>query len=201
MDYIAFDLETTGLKPEDNRIVEIAAVRFRHYEPQESYVTLVDPGCEIPGDATRVSGITNDMVKGKPSIETVLPTFADFCGDTVLIAHNAPFDHGFLLQAVKSYQAPAPKGVVLDSCALSRVIFTGLPSYSLSTLIKHLNLGGGTFHRAEQDSVHCGLLFGHILKTLQRVNHACDIPALEGLTGKKALIFPHYQQSSQLGLF
>ncbi|MBN2703101.1 MAG: 3'-5' exonuclease [Pontiellaceae bacterium] len=97
MKFIAFDLETTGIRPSADRIVEIGAVKFEGSCPLEGYGTLVNPRCPIPVEASAVNGITDEMVCGKPLIGDVLSDFADFCGDLPLVAHNAPFDYKFLL--------------------------------------------------------------------------------------------------------
>lgn len=98
-EFIAFDLETTGLHPVFSRIIEIGAVRFRgDGTVLESFQQLVDPRCEISAGAAAVNGITGEMVAGQPTIEEVLPCFIDFIGDgpVVMMAHNAGFDMGFL---------------------------------------------------------------------------------------------------------
>ena len=80
MKFIAFDLETTGTKPQADRIVEIGAVLFDGDQAAGTYGTLIDPGVPIPADASAVNGITDEMVRGKPRIADVLSDFADFCG-------------------------------------------------------------------------------------------------------------------------
>jgi len=81
MKFIAFDLETTGTKPQEDMVVEIGAVVFEGGQAVKGYGTLIDPGRSIPADATAVNGITDEMVRGKPRISEVLSDFADFCGD------------------------------------------------------------------------------------------------------------------------
>jgi DNA polymerase-3 subunit epsilon len=200
--FIAFDLETTGTKPSEDMIVEIGAVRFEDHCVIERFCTLVDPGVPIPMDASAVNGITDDMVRGKPHIADVLRTFAEFCGDLPLVAHNAPFDFKFLMEDVKLYRAPAPQEVVFDTLPLARTVFPGLPNYRLGTLVHHFRFPGGTFHRAEEDSVYCGLLFAKILETLQMRGEPCTAADLVKMTGKKEMRFPQYApQPDQLDLF
>lgn len=202
MEFIAFDLETTGIQPKTDAIVEIGAVRFDGAEPGGTFCTLVNPGRPIPPGASAVNGITDEMVAGSPAVETVLSDFAVFCGDLPLVAHNAPFDFKFLLRAVKAHKAPAPSGVVLDTCALSRIIFPGMINYKLGTLVKHFGFPTGDFHRAEIDSVYCGRLFAHIIQSLEKGGQSATVPALLDLTKQTPLKFPQYvYQSQQLGLF
>lgn len=97
--YIAFDLETTGVKHTCDEIVEIAAVRVENGIITDEYHQLVDPNRPMPAEASAVNHITDDMLSGKPQIHQVLPSFLAFVGDDVLVAHNAPFDIRFICQA------------------------------------------------------------------------------------------------------
>jgi len=202
MEFIAFDLETTGIQPKTDAIVEIGAVRFDGAEPLDTFCTLINPGRPIPPEASAVNGITDEMVAGKPTVENVLTDFAAFCGDLPLVAHNAPFDFKFLLTAVDTHKAKAPSGAVLDSCALSRVVFPGMINYKLGTLVQHFEFPPGDFHRAEIDSVHCGRLFAKIIASLERGGQSASVPALLELTRQSPMTFPQYaDQPQQLGLF
>ena len=204
MDFIAFDLETTGLQPKMDAIVEIGAVRFRGAERAGSFCRLINPGRPIPPEASAVNGITDEMVAGQPGIHTVLTELADFCGDLPLVAHNAPFDFKFLLAAVEKHRSRAPKGVVLDSCVLSRIVFRDemVSNYKLSTLVRHFGFPNGTFHRAEEDSVYCGLLFARIVEALEKAGQPANILALLALAKQPPLKFPQYEaRPEQLGLF
>ncbi len=201
MKFVAFDLETTGTKPTADRIVEIGAVLFDGDNALKGYGTLVNPGVPVPPDASAVNGITDDMLRGKPPIAEVLGEFAAFCGDLPLVAHNAPFDFKFLLEDIKLHRAAAPKGVVLDTLPLARKIFPGLPNYRLGTLVRHFGFPSGTFHRAEEDSAYCGLLFTKILQTLELRHEPCAADDLVRLVGKQELRFPQFAPTNQLDLF
>ncbi len=203
MKFIAFDLETTGIKPQKNMIIEIGAVLFDGADAVKTYGTLINPGVPIPPDASAVNGITDEMVADKPYVIDVLAEFSDFCGDLPLVAHNAPFDYKFLLEDVKRHRAMAPRGVILDTLPLVRKIFPGLPNYKLGTLVRHFNFPSGIFHRAEEDSAYCGLLFAKIIQTLgMRQQKPCSIDDLVRMTGKPELRFPQYPPpSNQLDLF
>ena len=202
MEFIAFDLETTGTKPATDQIVEIGAVHFDGNCAVKGYGRLVNPGVPIPPEASAVNGITDDMLQGQPSIHEVLGEFANFCGDLPLVAHNAPFDFKFLLEDIKQHRAPAPKGVVLDTLPLARQIFPGLPNYRLGTLVRHFGFPSGTFHRAEEDSAYCGSLFAQILQTLERRREPCNESDLVRMIGKQELRFPQLAPAiNQLDLF
>ena len=202
MKFVAFDLETTGIKPQQDRIVEVGAVLFEGSHPLKTYGALVDPGIPIPPDASAVNGITDEMVKGKPGIVEIIGQFSDFCGELPLVAHNAPFDYKFLLEDIKQHRTAAPKGVVLDTLPLARKVFPGLPNYKLWTLVRHFDFPSGTFHRAEEDSSYCGLLFDKIVQTLEMRREPCAEADLVRMTGKDELRFPQYApQPDQLDLF
>ncbi len=202
MKFVAFDLETTGTNPREGMIVEIGAVLFDGDRAVKGFGTLVDPGVPIPPDASAVNGITDEMVRGKPRIDAVLGGFADFCGTLPLVAHNAPFDYKFLLEDVKLHRAAAPKGLVLDTLPLARQLFPGLPNYKLWTLVRHFGFPSGTFHRAEEDSAYCGLLFAKIIETLEKRGAPLGEADLVRMCGREELRFPQYlPQPDQLSLF
>lgn len=202
MKFIAFDLETTGIKPKEDQIVEIGAVRFDGSQVVDTFGVLIDPGTPIPYEASAVSGITDDMVAGKPRIESVLPDFAAFCGDLPLVAHNASFDYNFLLKDIEKYRADAPTGVVLDTLSLSRKVFPGLVNYKLGTLVRQFNIPSGTFHRAEEDSTYCGLVFAKIVETLKKLHEPHSEADLVRLSGRAEVRFPKFGPvTDQLDLF
>jgi len=203
MDFVAYDLETTGIDSETEAIVEIGAVRFMDGRPQSGFGTLVDPARPIPKEATEVNHITDDMVAGKPPIEAVLGRFTNYCGDMPLVAHNAKFDFKFLLKAYQTHKIPAPTGVNLDSFTLAKTVLRGLPNYRLETLIRYYKIPATTFHRAEEDAAYCGKVFQRILDALKVGGHPIHPRSLSELTGKKPLQFPLIEQelAEQLGLF
>lgn len=194
MQFIAFDLETTGTVPGVDGIAEIGAIRFINGEVNSVFCTLIDPLKPMPPGASAVNGITDDMLKGKPTIEEILPSFAEFCGDDVMVAHNAPFDCQFLLNAVKKFELPAPKGIVLDSLPIARKVLPGLPNYKLGTLIQHLKIPAQGFHRAEADSTYLGQMFHILMKRISIGGQPPKIENLVALTGKPEFRFPQIQR-------
>ncbi len=201
MNFIAFDLETTGTVPSVDQICEIGAIRFVNGRPEAIFSTLVDPMKSIPPGASAVNKITDDMVRGKPKIYDLLPSFAEFCGDEPLVAHNAPFDTQFLMNDIKKHESAAPRGIILDTLSISRKVFPGLPNYKLGTLIQYLKIPSGNFHRAEEDASYCGHLFLEMLKRISVGGQAPKIENLIALTGKLEIRFPQIQrQPKQLDL-
>ncbi|MGZ3721378.1 MAG: 3'-5' exonuclease [Bdellovibrionales bacterium] len=201
MRFIAFDLETTGTMPGVDKIVEIGAVRFINGEVDAVFSTLVDPLRSIPAGASAVNGITDDMVIGKPKVEELLEPLSDFCGDDILIAHNAMFDYGFLHADYTRFEIRTPRGVVLDSYPMAKKIFPGLANYKLGTLVQHLKIDAKGFHRAEADATYCARLLIHMI---ERISNGGAQPALENLvalTGRAELRFPVIEpQPKQLNL-
>ncbi len=201
MDFIAFDIETTGTVAGVDRIVEIGAVKFVNGAVESVFSTLIDPGVPIPKGASAVNGILDDMVKGKPSIDSVLPGFTEFAGDFPLVAHNAPFDGQFLIADFTRHEIATPSGIILDTLPISRKVLPGLVNYKLGTLVQHLKLPTGTFHRAEQDAVSCGLVFLEIVKRISVSGQAPQVGHLVALTGKAEYRFPKVErQPKQLDL-
>ncbi|HEY8279826.1 MAG TPA: exonuclease domain-containing protein [Bdellovibrionota bacterium] len=164
LDFAAFDTETTGLSPHSETLVEIAAVRFNlESGAKEYFQSLVNPLRPIPAQATNVHGITDEMVAGAPTLEKVLPAFFQFLGNSIPVAHNAPFDIGFLSLHSLRHGLTPPDVPVLDSCMFSRRVFLDQPSHSLQNLVQSLSLGESTFHRALADARSCMELFRAIV--------------------------------------
>jgi DNA polymerase-3 subunit epsilon len=190
MRFIAFDLETTGTVPGVDQIVEIGAVLFVNGRVESVFSTLVDPQRSMPPGASAVNGITDQMLVGKPKIESLLPSFAEFCGDDIMVAHNAPFDTQFLASDIKKFESPAPKGTVVDTLTISRKVFPGMPNYKLGTLVQHLKIPTTGFHRAEEDASYCGYLFQEMIKRISVGGRAPQLENLISLTGKPEFKFP-----------
>ena len=197
MDFVAFDLETTGTMADVHQIVEIGAIRYKGYESDAIYSTLVDPRCPMPEDATQVNGITDAMLKGKPFIENLLESFTDFCGDLPLVAHNAPFDIQFLKTDIIKHQIPGPRGVILDTLPMARKIFPRLANYKLATLVRHLNIPSNQFHRAEEDASYCGSLFIEMIKKLSQSGGQIPIETLVALTDRPEYRFPKIKKKEK----
>jgi DNA polymerase-3 subunit epsilon len=172
LDFVAFDTETTGLQPSSEGLVEVAAVRFDLASGAKEYFqTLVNPGKPIPWAATNVHGITDEMVFDAPTIDKVLPSFFRFLEGAIPVAHNAPFDIGFLaLHSLRAGITP-PDVPVLDSCMFSRRVCTELGSHRLEYLVKEFEIAESTFHRALADAKSCMEVFRKL------VGRSCGINA------------------------
>jgi DNA polymerase-3 subunit epsilon len=195
MRFVAFDLETTGTVPGVNQIIEVGAVRFVDGQVEAVYSTLIDPKVPIPPGASAVNGISNEMVAGKPTVDTILQSFTEFCGSDPMVAHNAPFDAQFLIADYKRFEFGTPGGVILDTLPIARKIFPGLPNYKLGTLVQHLKIPTTGFHRAEEDATYCGQLFMEMLKRISINGQAPALENLIALTGKAEYRFPIIERS------
>jgi len=200
MRFIAFDLETTGFMPGVDQIVELGAVRFENGKPDAIFSTLIDPMMKMPEAASKVNGITDDMLKDKPKIHQLLDPFADFCEDCIIVAHNAAFDTQFLTADIKKFESKSPVGIILDTLGMARKVYPGLPNYKLGTLVQHLKIPAAGFHRAEEDASYCGYLFQHMIYKMTGSLNPPPIENLIQLTGKPQMNFPQVTpEPKQLG--
>jgi DNA polymerase-3 subunit epsilon len=153
-DFVIVDLETTGWTPGEARITEIGAVRFSGGLVTGEFCTLVNPGVAIPADIAALTGISDAMVAQAPAIQAVLPDFLAFIGSTVLAAHNAPFDLGFLVAACGACGLPWPDIPVLDTVTLARQVLgeAEVPDCKLSTLASYFDAPTPPCHRALADA-------------------------------------------------
>lgn len=171
--FVAFDTETTGLSPVVARLVELSGVKFTaDGEVISTFQSLINPECHIPEAASAVHGITDGDVWDQPTFHEVVPAFLEWAAEpevdekqpqTVLLAHNAPFDISFLEIALGKLRMQMPPNIVLDTLPLARATISDSPNYQLRTLIEHLGIEGGDYHRALADSYHVQHLFLNVL--------------------------------------
>ncbi len=152
--FVVVDLETTGGTPDGGGITEIGAVKVRGGEELGVLATLVNPGVPIPPFITVLTGITQAMLLPAPPIEQVLPSFLEFVSDAVLVAHNAPYDVGFLKAACAKHGYRWPNPRVLDTAALARRVLTRdeVPNRKLGTLAAYFRTATQPTHRALDDA-------------------------------------------------
>jgi DNA polymerase III subunit epsilon len=159
--YTVFDTETTGLEPSNgDEIIQIGAARIVNNRllRQEVFNQLVDPERPLRPEGIPIHGITEDMVRGQPNIDAVLPGFHEFCEDTVLIAHNAAFDMRFL-QLKEERTGIKFTQPVLDTLLLSAVIHPNQESHKLDVILERLGIHIDTRHNALQDALATGEVF------------------------------------------
>lgn len=162
---IYYDTETTGIKAGKDRIIEIAA-----FDPEmnKNLCMFTDPECPIPAESTAITGITDEMVKGAPSIKEALSAFVEFCsGDVVLIAHNNDaFDKPFLEAEFNRAGLKMPEWVFLDSLKWSRKYRSDLPKHSLQFLREAYGIESNQAHRALDDVMVLHQVFSRMVDDL-----------------------------------
>ncbi len=156
---VLFDTETTGLDPlTGDRVIEIAAIELINDLPTgRKFHALLDPERDIPAETTRVHGITNAHVEGKPKFADIAEDFLNFIGTAPLVAHNAPFDFAFVDAELARLRRPALGAArMIDTLALAKTRFPGMPN-SLDSLCRRyeIDLSARTTHNALLD---CNLL-------------------------------------------
>ena len=151
-EFVVFDIETTGLNSHSNEIIEIGAVKIKAGRIVDRYSQLINPGRPIPYHITEITSITDEQVANEPKIDEVIGKFVDFVGDAVLVAHNAPFDMGFIKRDVKKYLNIDLQSSVIDTLQMARDLFPDLKKYGLGDLNKTLGLALEKHHRAVDDS-------------------------------------------------
>lgn len=151
-DYVVFDLETTGLSPLTDRIIELSGIKVRGGKVTETFSTLVNPGCPIPYSATAINGITDAMVKDAPSIRQALQKFLDFIQDDVLVGHNIhTFDMKFIYIAAEKGLERAVANDYIDTLYLARQCLPELRHHRLVDLAAHFQFSTKGAHRALAD--------------------------------------------------
>ncbi len=167
--FVAFDVETTGLSPISNQLVELSGVKFNCLDDKtETFSTLINPLVEITPQLTSIHGISNEMVAGSPTYHTAVPAFLDWAGDAVFIAHNAPFDVEFIRVNVAKLGRVCPSNFVVDTLVLSRELLPDSPRHQLKTVVDYLGLPPGEYHRALADSFHVRSVF---LKLIEQAKY------------------------------
>ena len=186
-EYVAFDLETTGLSSVNDRIIEIGAVIMKNGQEIDRFQTFVDPERPLERKIVDLTGITEDMLRGAPKIEEVLPKFLEFVGSRVLVAHNSDFDTGFI-RAECARQGLPYAFTAADTLILSQNLLSQLNKFKLDIVSNALSLPEFNHHRAADDAVTCGLVMHALMKKLEEEHDIHSLqainPAMIGLRSK-----------------
>jgi len=165
--FVALDLETTGARPGTSKITEVGAVRIEGFREVARFSTLVNPMRPIPPMITQITGITAEMVADAPRIEEVVPGLLEFLEGAIIVAHNAPFDVGFLNYELKRLRGKLLGEGAIDTLPLARALAPGLPNYKLGTVAEALGAPVAACHRALADAQAAGHVFVTLAGRLQ----------------------------------
>lgn len=172
--YTVVDTETTGYTPKYAKMVEIAAVKIYPdftIDYENTFSELINPEISIPYNAYKVHNISNDMVKDKPLIQDIMPSFLSFAKDSVIVGHNVNFDMRFIKHEAQNCNLPLTFNHVLDTLSLSKKAVPNLEAYKLDNLIGYfninLNINNSDRHRALFDAVNTAIVMIKCLEILQ----------------------------------
>lgn len=175
-EYVVFDLETTGFYPGRDKVTEIGAVKIVEGKVVDRYGTFINPERAIPLKVQQLTKIDMTMVKDAPTIEEELQNFLDFCGDSILVAHNADFDMGFVEHFAKLMDITV-ENTVLDTLELARVFLPEMGSYRLGTLAKHFKVPLVNAHRAVDDAEATA----HVLLAMFEHMNQLNVHTIDGI--------------------
>lgn len=167
--FIIFDIETTGLSFKHDKITEIGAVKVKNGKIVDRFSALINPEVKIPPKIVKLTGITDEMVKNKPTIDKVLPEFINFIGDNPVVAHNASFDTSFIKEFCNKLNLSFLNPIV-DTLSLSRILLPKLKRHKLNILAKHFKITLNNHHRAVDDAEATGEIFIRLLSLLKEKN-------------------------------
>ena len=163
-DFVALDFETTGVDTINDRIIEVAAIRFSDGVAKEKFVKLVNPGRPIPELITNITNISDEMVKDAPPEADIVNDLFDFIAKSPIVAHNTSFDIAFLKELAKRYKIQFTEPELYDTLPLARTFLYHLPSFNLGAVAEYCGLSATGSHRAEKDTENCGLIFLNLIE-------------------------------------
>lgn len=185
---VAFDTETSGAYPLGSEVVEFGAVKWFKGQIIDELQILIKPSRPMGETVIKIHGITNEMVESCPPMSAVIHQIENFLRDTIVMAHHAPFDMGFMCVEYEKNGIALPTTPVFCTSLLSRKLIKGSINHKLQTLIQFLNIDGGTAHRAADDAKAC-LQVG--LKCLNSLPENCSIQEVLTVQEKK-VEWPYY---------
>jgi DNA polymerase III epsilon subunit family exonuclease len=153
-EFVALDIETTGLYKGCEYILEVAAIRYRECEEVEKFVSLINPLVRIPYYVSQIHGITNKTVENSPTIDVVLPKLLEFIGSNIIVAHNASFDIGFI-EVWARRLGYNPYWNYIDTVSVAKKVIPGLQNYKQPTILNAIGYAQNVYHRAEDDVRGC----------------------------------------------
>ena len=167
--FVVFDIETTGFSSENDKIIEIGAVKIENGKIVDRFNEFVNPGVNIPYKITELTGITDDMVESSGYIEEILPKFLEFARGSVVVAHNAAFDTGFIKKNSERLNLNF-ESAIMDTIPLAKYLFPSLKRFKLNVIAKHLGISLENHHRAVDDAKATAEILLHCFGLLREKN-------------------------------
>lgn len=214
--FVILDTETTGKFPEIDRVIELGAIKCRFAalpsdgalkvgltEPFETFIQLINPEIPLPPEVISIHGIHDDMLAAQPTFSQIASSFEEFIGESILVAHNAPFDIDFLAgEFLRAGRVPKLHSVV-DTVKLARMVWPNLENHKLPTLAKLLKVDKGTAHRALQDTESCMYVFQECLNFFAKKEGPVTLKQIFTAGNLKPLTFgvPLSEMACQMALF
>lgn len=149
--YVVFDTETTGLKPQEDELLEISALKIENGKETGRFSQLLHPSKSINPFISNLTGITNEMVADAPNSSEIMPQFITFVGKLPLVGHNVSFDIHFVNATCERHNLPVFNNIFVDTLQISRILIPDLKHYKLSDLVLFFNLTNDSAHRAWSD--------------------------------------------------
>ena len=190
---VVFDIETTGFGPVNDQIIEIGAVKVVNGQIVDKYSTFINPDIPIPYHITQLTSITDDMVMDSPKIDVILPEFLEFCGDAVLVAHNASFDVGFINKKAE-FLGIETDFTVVDTVGIARLLLPHLSRFKLNVVAKELGISLENHHRAVDDAGATAEIFVKFIEMLEEkgVTTLEELEAMNVMTPEMIKKLPTY---------
>jgi DNA polymerase-3 subunit epsilon len=185
---VAFDTETSGAYAIESEVIELGAVKWKNGQVVDKFNVLLKPSKPLVPENIRIHGITNEMLVDSPKMSSEILKFCEFVEGSILVAHHAPFDLGFLAIDIEENKLNFPRTLNLCSSLLSRALLT-TTNHRLQTLIKELNLVGGEAHRAYDDAYACLQV---LIKCFEKLEPEATLQRVLDIQ-KKDLNWRHYQ--------
>lgn len=157
--YVVLDIETTGLNPRFNEIIELSALRVIDGEVQEEFNSLVKPKGEISYFISNLTGISAQTVKDAPDIKEAIKNFNDFCTGSIVLGHNVNFDIGFIDRNLQKHHDIPFSNDYIDSLRIARILLPQLKDKKLGTIARHFGLNTDGMHRGLKDCMVTNLCF------------------------------------------
>jgi len=175
--YVVFDLETTGINPNSDCIIEIGAIKIIGNKVQEVYKTYVNPQMKVPYRITNLTGITDDMVSDGRSNKEAVEEFIHFCDGYTLLGHNIGFDYGFIKKSAIGYRIPFHK-MGIDTLKIARKTLSHIEKRNLGYLCEYYHIEQRAKHRAYEDALSTKEVYDNLVNDFYRVNKGLFLPEI-----------------------